>query len=164
MAIDTRKIRVGSMATPALRRYAPLLAKTIATLDVISEGRVNVGLGSGDDKFQYEMIGQRFPETGKERREILRESIEVMKLLWKEDHVNYEGKHFRLKDAVVSPKPVQKPNPPFYIAVSNSKRMMPRLAAQSGSGLAVMWGHDPSVNITIDAFKEEWAAAGLRTL
>jgi alkanesulfonate monooxygenase SsuD/methylene tetrahydromethanopterin reductase-like flavin-dependent oxidoreductase (luciferase family) len=160
MACDTKKIRLGSMATPALRRFAPLLAKTIASLDVISKGRINVGLGSGDDKFQYEMIGQEFPEKGNDRRQILRESIEVMKLLWTQDHVNYQGNYFTLKDAVVSPKPVQKPIPPFYIAISNSRRTMPRLAAETGSGIGVMWGHDPSVKVTVDAFQEEWQACG----
>jgi len=158
LARDTKTLRLGSMATPALRRYAPLLANTIASLDVISDGRVNIGLGSGDDKYQYEMIGQRFPETGKERRQVLRESIQVMKLLWTEEVANYQGEHLVLKDAIMNPKPVQKPCPPIYIACSNSRRMMPRMAAKHGDALAVMWGHDPSVEVTINAFQEEWEA------
>jgi alkanesulfonate monooxygenase SsuD/methylene tetrahydromethanopterin reductase-like flavin-dependent oxidoreductase (luciferase family) len=160
LAADTSSIRVGSMATPALRRFAPLLAKTIASLDVISNGRVNIGLGSGDDAYQYEMIGQRFPETGKERRQILRETIEVMKLLWTKDVANYEGEYFQLKDAIISPKPVQKPNPPIYIACNTSRRLMPRMAAQHGDGLGIMWGHDPTVAVTVKAFQEEWKAFG----
>jgi alkanesulfonate monooxygenase SsuD/methylene tetrahydromethanopterin reductase-like flavin-dependent oxidoreductase (luciferase family) len=160
IAASTSRIRVGSMATPVIRRFAPLLAKTIASIDVMSNGRVNVGLGSGDDTHQYEMIGQRFPETIQERREILRESIEVMRCLWTQDPVQYTGRHFHLHDAVLSPKPVQKPGPPIYIACNTSKRLMPRLAAQHGDALAVMWGHDPTVRVVVDAFREEWAAAG----
>ena len=83
-AASTTTIRIGSMATPAVRRFAPLLAKTIASVDVISNGRVNVGLGAGDDWHQYEMIGQRFPDTIQERRQILKETIEVMKCMWRE--------------------------------------------------------------------------------
>jgi alkanesulfonate monooxygenase SsuD/methylene tetrahydromethanopterin reductase-like flavin-dependent oxidoreductase (luciferase family) len=160
LAADTTTIRLGPMATPALRRYAPLLAKTIASLDVLSNGRLNVGLGSGDDRFQYEMIGQQFPESGQERREILGETIHVMKALWSEEAANFKGKHFQLDNAVLSPKPVQKPNPPIYIACNTSRRLMPRLAAQHGNGMAVMWGHDETVAVTIKAFREEWLGSG----
>jgi alkanesulfonate monooxygenase SsuD/methylene tetrahydromethanopterin reductase-like flavin-dependent oxidoreductase (luciferase family) len=160
IAASTSRIRVGSMATPAIRRFAPLLAKTIASIDAMSEGRVNVGLGTGDDTHQYEMIGQRFPETIEERREILRETIEVMKCLWTQDHANYNGQHFRLKDAILSPKPRQQPGPPIYIACNTSRRLMPRLAAQHADAIAVMWGHDPTVQRIVEAFREEWLAAG----
>lgn len=160
IAASTSRIRVGSMATPAIRRFAPLLAKTIASIDVISNGRVNVGLGTGDDTHQYDMIGQRFPETIQERREILEETIAVMKALWTQDAANYEGRHFRLHDAIMSPKPVQKPGPPVYVACNTSKRLMPRLAAQHADAIAVMWGHDPTVHGILKAFQEEWLAAG----
>jgi alkanesulfonate monooxygenase SsuD/methylene tetrahydromethanopterin reductase-like flavin-dependent oxidoreductase (luciferase family) len=160
IAASTERIRVGSMATPAIRRFAPLLAKTIASIDVISNGRVNVGLGTGDDTHQYDMIGQRFPETIQERREILEETIAVMKCLWTQEVADYEGRHFRLREAVLSPKPVQRPGPPIYIACNTSKRLMPRLAARHADALAVMWGHDPTVKGVVDAFHEEWIAAG----
>lgn len=160
IAASTSRIRVGSMATPVIRRFAPLLAKTIASIDAMSNGRVNVGLGTGDDTHQYEMIGQRFPETIEERREILRESIDVMKCLWTQDIARFEGRHFQLRDAVLSPKPVQKPGPPIYIACNTSRRLMPRLAAQHADALAVMWGHDPTVEVVLRAFQEEWQTAG----
>ena len=160
IAASTTTICMGSMATPAVRRFAPLLAKTIASTDVISNGRVKVGLGAGDDWHQYEMIGQRFPDSIKERRQILTETIEVMKCLWTEDLANYQGEHFQLKDAILSPKPIQKPNPPIYIACNTSKRLMPRIAARHGDAVAVMWGHDQTVQTLVGAFQEEWEAAG----
>lgn len=160
IAACTTKIRVGSMATPALRRFAPLLAKTIASVDVISSGRVNVGLGAGDDWHQYQMIGQQFPDSIQERRQILKESIEVMKSMWVEELANYQGEHFQLKNAILSPKPIQKPGPPIYIACNTSKRLMPRIAAQQGDALAMMWGHDETVTTVLEAFKEEWHLAG----
>ena len=160
IAAGTTRIRLGSMATPAVRRFAPLLAKTIASIDVISNGRVSVGLGAGDDWHQYEMIGQSFPDTIQERRQILKETIEVMKCMWSEELANYAGEHFQLRDAILSPKPIQKPNPPIYIACNTSKRLMPRIAAQQGDALAMMWGHDETVRTVVTAFQEEWQAAG----
>ncbi|HAH67265.1 MAG TPA: hypothetical protein DCL68_01875 [Gammaproteobacteria bacterium] len=160
IAATTSKVRVGSMATPVIRRPAPLLAKAIASIDVISNGRVNVGLGTGDDVHQYEMIGQRFPDTIIERRQILKETIDVMKEMWNEELANYKGDHFQLKDAILSPKPIQKPNPPIYIACNTSKRLMPRIAAQQADALAIMWGHDETVIRVINAFQEEWETAG----
>ncbi len=160
IAACTTEIHMGSMATPALRRFAPLLAKTIATIDVISNGRVKVGLGAGDDWRQYDMIGQRFPEAIQERRQILQETIAVMKCLWAEDLANFKGEHFQLHDAILSPKPVQKPNPCIYLACNTSKRLMPRMAAQHGDALALMWGHEETARIVVDAFQEEWLAAG----
>ena len=160
IAAATQKIRIGSMATPAVRRFAPLLAKTVASVDVISNGRVNVGLGAGDDWHQYEMIGQRFPETIEERRRILLETIEAMKCLWTEELANYRGEHFQLTNAILSPKPVQQPNPPIYIACNTSRRLMPRLAARHGDAIAVMWGHEETVHNLVNAFREEWQAAG----
>lgn len=162
IAASAGTIRVGSMATPAIRRFAPLLAKTIASIDAMSNGRVSAGLGTGDDTHQYDMIGQRFPETIQERREILRETIEVMRCLWTQEAANYEGKHFRLRDAVMSPKPVQKPGPPIYIACNTSKRLMPRMAAEKADAIAVMWGHDETVRHIVTAFQEEWLAFGRR--
>jgi alkanesulfonate monooxygenase SsuD/methylene tetrahydromethanopterin reductase-like flavin-dependent oxidoreductase (luciferase family) len=126
----------------------------------MSNGRVNVGLGTGDDVHQYEMIGQRFPDSIIERRQILKETIDVMKAMWNEDLANYKGDHFQLKDAILSPKPIQKPNPPIYIACNTSKRLMPRIAAQQADALAIMWGHDETVIRVINAFQEEWQAAG----
>ena len=78
IAATTSKVRVGSMATPVIRRSAPLLAKAIASIDMMSNGRVNVGLGTGDDVHQYEMIGQRFPDSIIERRQILKETIDAV--------------------------------------------------------------------------------------
>lgn len=156
IAADTNTIRLGPLVTPAIRREAPLLAYAAASLDQISNGRLNLGLGSGDDKEQYEMIGQPFPETGKERRRILAETIEVMKVMWTEERANFAGDYFRLNNAILSPKPVQTPYPPLYIGCSNSRRMMPRLAAEHADCLAVMWDYDQHVAETINAFKEEW--------
>jgi alkanesulfonate monooxygenase SsuD/methylene tetrahydromethanopterin reductase-like flavin-dependent oxidoreductase (luciferase family) len=160
IAATTSKVRVGSMATPVIRRSAPLLAKAIASIDMMSNGRVNVGLGTGDDVHQYEMIGQRFPDSIIERRQILKETIDVMKAMWNEELANYKGDHFQLKDAILSPKPIQKPNPPIYIACNTSKRLMPRIAAQQADALAIMWGHDETVIRVINAFQEEWETAG----
>ncbi len=153
LAEATNTIRLGPMATPVPRRFAPLLAKTAASFDVISGGRLDMALGAGDDTYQYEMIGQEFPER-KIRVGMLREAIEVMKLMWSEKRANFSGEHYHLSDAILSPKPLQKPNPPIWVAISNSKRVLPRLAAEYGDAICITWGPDQDVAQSLDSFVE----------
>lgn len=159
LAEATSTIRLGTLATPALRRYAPLLAKDVATLDAISGGRVTVGLGAGDDVVQYRSIGQPFPER-RERLRILRESIEAMRLLWSGEPVDYDGDHVVLADAQMSPRPVQRPAPPIWIAGNTSRRLTPELAADVADGYCVMWGDDAVAERGLNAFAERWDANG----
>lgn len=159
LADATTTIRLGTLVTPALRRYAPLLAKDIATLDVISGGRVTVGLGAGDDIVQYRSIGQPFPDR-RERLEILRESIEAMKLLWSGEPVDYQGSHIQLSDALMSPRPVQRPHPPIWIGGNTSRKLAPQLAADCADAYCIMWGEDDKVERGLDAFRARWSENG----
>lgn len=159
LAACTSTIRLGTLATPAPRRYAPLLAKDIATLDRISGGRVTVGLGAGDDRFQYDMIGQPFPER-RERLKIVREAAEAMKMLWTGKPSTYDGEYVRLSDAVMAPLPMQQPNPPIWLTGNTSRQLTPHLAADIADGYAVMWGDDKVVERGITAFRDRWAENG----
>jgi alkanesulfonate monooxygenase SsuD/methylene tetrahydromethanopterin reductase-like flavin-dependent oxidoreductase (luciferase family) len=159
LAQATSTIRLGTLATPALRRYAPLLAKDVATLDAISGGRVTVGLGAGDDVVQYRSIGQPFPERP-ERLHILRESIEAMRLLWTGESVSYDGEHIKLADALMSPRPVQEPYPPVWIAGNTSRRLTPELAGDVADGYCIMWGDDAVAERGLAAFANRWDSNG----
>jgi len=141
LAEATSDIRIGSLATPAPRRYPPLLAKVVASLDNISGGRVNLGLGAGDDASQYKAWGQPFPAAA-ERVTMLRELIEIQLRMWTQERASFEGKYFRIENAVLSPKPVQKPHPPIWIAISTGTKLMPRVAAEYASGVVVESGDD----------------------
>jgi alkanesulfonate monooxygenase SsuD/methylene tetrahydromethanopterin reductase-like flavin-dependent oxidoreductase (luciferase family) len=141
IAQATSKIRIGPMATPVPRRIPPLLAKMVASIDNISNGRVNLAIGAGDDEFQYRAWGQDFPPAP-QRVQMLRESIQIMKLMWTQERATFEGKHFRVEGTALSPKPVQKPHPPIWVAIGQGAKLMPKVAAELADGIGVEWGID----------------------
>jgi probable F420-dependent oxidoreductase len=95
-------------------RNPALLAKMIASLDVISGGRMELGIGAGWLAREYEAYGYAFPPMA-ERLAQLHEALQVVKLLWKGEPADYDGSHYRLRGAVCSPRPVQQPRPPILV-------------------------------------------------
>jgi alkanesulfonate monooxygenase SsuD/methylene tetrahydromethanopterin reductase-like flavin-dependent oxidoreductase (luciferase family) len=160
LAEATCRIRLGTLATPIPRRFAPMLAITAASVDDISGGRLILGLGAGDDHYQYEIIGQHFPKDRNDRLLMFREGIEVIKKLWTEQKVRYDGKFFTLRDATINVRPIQRPHPPIFVACNTSRRAVPHIAAELGDGLVVMWGHDPTVAEVVKSFRQRWNQLG----
>ena len=113
----TSRVRLGTMVSCMAHRNPALRAKAAATLDVVSGGRLEFGVGAGIGEAEHAAYGFDFPKP-MERIERLRESLEVIKRLWTEDRANFQGKHYRLTDAVCLPKPVQKPHPPITVGAS----------------------------------------------
>ena len=105
------------MVSCVAHRNPALLAKAAATLDVVSGGRLEFGVGAGVGEAEHAAYGFDFPKPAV-RVERLAESLEVIKRLWTQERANFEGKHFSLKDAVCLPKPVQKPHPPITVGGS----------------------------------------------
>src|SRR5262245_13692837 len=95
-------------------RNPALLAKIVASLDVISDGRVELGIGAGWLEREYEAYGYEFPPMSI-RLEQLAEALRVVKLLWTGDPVDHDGAHYRLRGAVCAPRPVQRPRPPIMV-------------------------------------------------
>jgi alkanesulfonate monooxygenase SsuD/methylene tetrahydromethanopterin reductase-like flavin-dependent oxidoreductase (luciferase family) len=114
LAKETRRIRFGSAVTCNLWREPTMTAKLVASVDVISEGRVEFGIGGGHDRPEYDMYGIRFPSF-RERMEMLDEAIAITKSLWTRGSTTFSGKHYSLKEAFCEPLPVQKPHPPIMI-------------------------------------------------
>lgn len=114
-AVATSKLRVGTLVIANDFRNPLLLAREFATLDLISEGRTEIGLGAGWATRDYESLGIPY-DRGRVRVERLAESVRVMKRLFTEEKVTHEGTYYRLKEAQVGPAPVQKPHPPIQIA------------------------------------------------
>lgn len=110
----TSKIRLGTMVTCNQHRNPGLLAKTVATLDVLSNGRIEFGIGAGIQKEEHIAYGFDFPELST-RTERLDEALSVMTALWTKEKASYDGKHYTIKDAICEPKPLQKPYPPITI-------------------------------------------------
>ncbi len=123
LASKTKKIRLGTLVTCTSYRYPAVLAKIVATVDMISNGRVFFGLGAGWKEIEYKAYGIPFPPL-KERMDRLEEAIQIIKLLWTKSKASFEGKYYKIKDAISAPKPIQKPIPPIMIGGEGEKRTL----------------------------------------
>ncbi|MEU6379388.1 TIGR03621 family F420-dependent LLM class oxidoreductase [Streptomyces sp. NPDC046909] len=126
-AAATTRLRIGTMVFSNDYRHPVVLAKEAATLDVLSEGRLELGVGTGWMRKDYDATGIRF-DPPKERFTRLKESLAVMKGCWGEGAFSFQGEHYTITDLVQEPKPVQKPYP--RILLGGGGPGMLRLAAR----------------------------------
>jgi len=126
LAVDTKKIRIGPMVTSQSYRNPALLAKIAAGVDHISGGRLEFGVGAGWKDVEYRAYGYEFPDAPT-RVTQLEETLEICTRLWTEPRATYQGKHYRIEDAVCSPKPLQKPLP---VWIGGTKPRVMRIAAK----------------------------------
>src|SRR6266571_4890086 len=120
LAARTERIRVGLMVTGNTYRHPAVLANIGATVDVISHGRLDFGIGAGWNELESNMYGIPLYMPG-ERIRRLGEACEVIKRLWTETVANFDGKYYQLKDARCEPKPIQKSYPPFVRGGTQNK-------------------------------------------
>ena len=126
LAVDTKKIRLGPMVTAQSYRNPALLAKIAAGVDQMSGGRVEFGVGAGWKEVEYKAYGYQFPDAPTRVTQLV-ETLEICTQLWTKDKASYRGKHYRIEDAVSSPKPVQRP---FPIWIGGTKPRVMRIAAK----------------------------------
>ncbi len=110
LAMATQKVRIGAMVTGNTYRHPAVLAKMATTLDIICNGRLNLGLGAGWFALEHQTFGIPFPPLA-ERLQRLDEALTVIKRLWSEERVTFTGKHYQLHEALLNPRPIQKPHP-----------------------------------------------------
>ncbi|HLF43618.1 MAG TPA: TIGR03560 family F420-dependent LLM class oxidoreductase [Acidimicrobiia bacterium] len=115
LAAVTEKVRLGQMCTCNSYRHPSYLAKAAASIDVISGGRLEMGIGAGWYQEEYEGYGYEFPKASV-RLGQLEEGVQIMKRMWTEDVVHFEGRHYQLKGAICRPKPLQTPHVPIWVA------------------------------------------------
>jgi len=110
LADRTDRIRLGTLVSPVTFRHPSELAKAVVTVDHVSGGRIELGMGAGWHEGEHRAYGFPFPPDG-ERFDILEEQVEIVHRLWDvdEQEVNFEGKHYRLEGCHALPKPVQDP-------------------------------------------------------
>jgi probable F420-dependent oxidoreductase len=106
----TQNIRLGTSVLLGNLRHPSHLAKIVATLDFISNGRITLGLGFGSRESDYTAVEIPFDHRGSRAVE----QVELMKRLWTEDHVTHKGKFFNVQNLTIGPRPVQKPHPPLW--------------------------------------------------
>lgn len=122
LAAVTQKIRIGVLVSCNTFRHPYLLAKEAATVDHISGGRLEFGLGAGWYEPEHEMLGGSLPEPG-ELVGRFQEAVEICDRLFREEVVSYEGRYYRLREAAFRPRPLQRPRPPFTLG-AHGPRML----------------------------------------
>ncbi|MBO0796390.1 MAG: LLM class F420-dependent oxidoreductase [Ktedonobacteraceae bacterium] len=148
LAARTKRVRVGVMVTGNTYRHPAVLANMATTIDIISGGRLDFGIGAGWNELEHNAYGIPLYKTG-ERIRRFGEACEVIRLLWTERTPSFEGKYYQLKEAYCEPKPIQKPYPPFVIGGSGEKLTL-RIVAQYAS----IWNFAGG---TTDEFKHKMA-------
>ncbi|NLA35670.1 MAG: LLM class F420-dependent oxidoreductase [Actinobacteria bacterium] len=130
LARDTATIRLGTLVTPVTFRHPGILAITVAQVDAMSNGRVELGLGSGWFEQEHRAYGIPYPVDIRERFDLLEEQLAVVSGLWAaQESFDYSGSHYTLVDSPALPKPVQKPGPPIVMG-GHGKTRTPALAAR----------------------------------
>jgi F420-dependent oxidoreductase-like protein len=121
LATKTERIRLGTLVSPVTFRHPSVLAKSVATIDHVSGGRVELGLGAGWNEEEHAAYGFEFPKL-RTRMELLEEQTEIVHRQWTEDAVTFEGRHYRLDECPALPKPLQRPHPPLILGGSAGPR------------------------------------------
>ena len=141
LASKTNTLRLGALVTCNSYRYPAVLAKMAATVDLISNGRLEFGIGAGWKEIEYNAYGIPFPSV-KDRMDQLEESIQIIKKLWTEPKVTFEGTHYQIKDAFSAPKPIQQ-LPPIFIGGTGKKRIL-NMVARYADYCNFGWFTDPN--------------------
>lgn len=123
MAEGTSRVRIGCMVSGNTYRHPAVLAKMAVTVDHLSEGRLEFGLGAAWAEVEHSMLGLQFGTVG-ERMNRFEEACEIITSLWTQPTTTFAGKHYHLTDALSNPKPIQRPYPPFWIGGSGRKRTL----------------------------------------
>ena len=124
----TSRVQLGTLVSPVGFRNPALLAKMVATLDNITQGRVIVGLGSGWNQMEFGGYGMRFPPLRK-RLQQLEEAVQLMKRMWTEEQPTFVGEHFHTAAVYCEPRPMHRPHPPVLIG-GGGEHVLLRIAAQ----------------------------------
>ena len=157
VARDTKRIRVGQLVTCNGYRNPALLAKMASTVDVLSRGRLNFGIGAGWFEHEYRAYGYDYPETS-DRLRRLREAVQVILAMWTQEEAVFEGKYYQVRGAINQPKGVQKPHIPLLIGGSGEKVTL-KLVAQYGDACNLT-GDLPAIQRKLAVLKQHCASVG----
>lgn len=155
MAEATKRVRIGCLVTGNTYRNPVLLAKLAVTVDHLSGGRLEFGIGAAWATIEHDMYGI----SGLDHRVgMLSESLQVIKSLFTEERTNFDGRYYRFKDAIANPKPVQKPYPPIWIGAQGETTL--RLTARHADVWNISGGDPAFVADVIKRFEDACGAVG----
>ncbi len=148
----TKKLRLGQIVTCNSYRNPALLAKMLSTLDVITKGRIELGIGAGWYEEEYNAYGYPyFPDVVRILQ--LEESIQIIKKLWTKEMANFRGKYYSINNAICFPKPIQKPHPPIMVGGSGEKYLL-KVAAKHADRYNLYFGTPEEMNRKINILKD----------
>ncbi|MBS1884775.1 MAG: LLM class F420-dependent oxidoreductase [Actinobacteria bacterium] len=158
IAAQTERMRLGLLVGGVTYRHPGLLAKTVTTLDVLSGGRAQLGLGAAWFEAEHDALGVPYPPIA-ERFERLEEAIQICFQMWSDDDGPYKGKHYELGETMCSPRPVQRPRPTLMIGGSGEKKTL-RLVARYADACNLLTGDPDVVAHKLDVLKGHCEAEG----
>ena len=151
LAARTSTIRIGTLVTNAAMRNPAWLAKQALTVDHISEGRLDLGIGAGYYPEEHAYMGIDWLD-GRGRTRRLAEAVAILDQGLRGEHVTFEGEHFKLRDAPMQPAPVQKPRPPLYVAGKATTSL--RAAARHADCWVLVGDHGQDLEAALSGFVE----------
>ena len=168
LSSETKALRLGVTVLCVSYRNPAVLAKMASTLDVISNGRFELGIGAGWAHTEHEAYGIPFGKP-RERVERLEEAVTIITKMWTEDNPSFHGKYYSIHGAVCEPKPLQKPRPPIWIG-GGGEQLTLRAVAKQADGcnfiglsleeyqqkLDVLTKHCDAVGRRIDSVRKSW--------
>lgn len=138
LAASTSAIKLGTMITGTPYRNPALLAKMGATIDVVSNGRLFMGIGAGWYEQEFRAYGYEFPPTP-ERMKLLEEAVQILIKVWTEGAPSFMGRYYKMKNMICEPRPVQRPHPPIMIG-GGGEQVTLRLVTRYGDACNIFGG------------------------
>lgn len=151
-AAITKKIKIGQLVTCNSYRHPPLVAKMLSTLDVISGGRLELGIGAGWYNQEYLAYGYDFPSNVARIRQ-LDESLSIIKAMWTETYADFQGHYYTIKKAICNPKPIQKPYPTIMVGGVGEKYLL-KVVAKHADRYNLFFGSPKEMKRKISILKE----------
>lgn len=137
----TERIRLGLLVTGTTYRHPGLLAKIVTTLDVVSGGRAQLGIGAAWYEKEHLGLGVPFPPVA-ERFERLEETLQICRQMWSDDEGPYVGTHYRLAETICSPRPISSPRPPIQVGGTGERKTLRLVARYADSCNLIVSGPD----------------------
>jgi F420-dependent oxidoreductase-like protein len=153
----TSRIKLGTLVTGIVYRHPSVLAKVGATLDVLSKGRLFMGIGAAWNVDEATAYGIPFPPV-KERMERLEEAVQIIRKMWTEESATFTGSFYQIRNAYCNPKPIQKPHPPIMIGGSG-ERLTLKIAAKYGDACNI-FGSVETVKKKLRVLREHCRSVG----
>ncbi|MDW0188263.1 MAG: TIGR03560 family F420-dependent LLM class oxidoreductase [Nitrososphaeraceae archaeon] len=154
----TTKIKLGTLVTGIMYRYPAILAKVAATLDVLSKGRLFMGIGAAWNEEESNAYGIHFPAAS-ERMSRLEEAIQIIRKMWTEEpSASFNGIYYQIRNAYCNPKPIQKPSPPILVGGGGERKTLKIVAKYADA--CNLFGSAETVKRKLNILKEHCKSVG----